>query len=115
MITFQVQTEMTDEAWADHVFGSGAFMWEWWADAYQNPSGDVVIKHWYNMDTETLDEEHEGEPHTYYTRMQAIADAASDLATESKFVRDQLANDDFDADGMDRVVQYLVFGEVLFA
>jgi hypothetical protein len=46
--------------------------------------------------------------------MQAIADAASDLATESKFVRDQLANDDFDADGMDRVVQYLVFGEVLF-
>jgi len=116
MITFRVQIEMKDEAWEDHVFGSGADTWEWWHSFSLSQHGDVMIKHWYNKDTEELQEDHGADlPFIFYTKMQAIADAASDYAAESEFVRNQLVNDDFDADGMDRVLQYLVFGEVLFA
>jgi hypothetical protein len=46
---------------------------------------------------------------------QEIADACSEYARESKFVADQLANDDFDADGMDRVLQYAFMGKVIYS
>lgn len=100
---------MTDESWYAHVFGSGAFQWEWWADGYQNPSGDVVIKY-----HEDPDEPNWDNPKIHYTTLQKIADTASTLAKTESFVRNQLVNDDFDADGMDRVLQYEVFGEIIF-
>jgi len=114
MITFQVEMEMDEGSWSDHVLGSGATQWEWWADIHQNSSGDVVIEHWYDEDDSEYIEDDRGKPFIHYTTMQRIADAASELAKEDTFVRDQLANDDFDADGMDRVLQYAVFGEVIF-
>jgi hypothetical protein len=98
MITFQVEMEMDEESWKDHVLGSGATQWEWWADIHQNPSGDVIIKHWYDEYMQEYIEEDREEPFIYYTSLQKIADAASELAKEDTFVRDQLANDDFDAD-----------------
>jgi hypothetical protein len=114
MITFQVEIEMDEESWKDHVLGSGATKWEWWHDIYQNSSGDVIIDHWYDEDNEEYIEESRYTPFRHYTTLQKIADAASALAAEDKFVCNQLVGDDFDADGMDRVLQYVAFGDVIF-
>lgn len=48
------------------------------------------------------------------TTLQNIAYAASELARMDSFVCNQLVSSDFDADGMDRVLQYTVFREVVF-
>lgn len=114
MITLEVQIEMEDSAWADHVLGSGAAQYEWWHDIYQNKAGDVIIDHWYNMETELYNEDHEGAPFRYYTTLQKIADAATEYATMSQFVTNQMVNDDFDADGIDQILQFLIFESVVF-
>lgn len=110
MITFTVQKEITEEDWCDHVFGSGAGGYPWWADLYQNPSGDVVIKH-IDPDSETY---YSDTPETYYTTLQKIADTASVIALEYKTVAEAIIEDDFDANDMDIVLQSVVFGEIVY-
>lgn len=113
IVTFQVTKEMTLEEWMDHLLGSGAFTWPWWVSV-DDTGPDVdqpgLEVEWYkNADHPSM-----GTEKSFLT-YQEIADACSEYAQESKFVANQLANDDFDADGMDRVLQYAFIGEVMYS
>jgi hypothetical protein len=108
MINFTVRTAMTEEAWKDHIFGSGADTWEWWADLYQNPSGDVVIKYFSDPD------EYDSDVQIHYTTLTRLADTASKMAQRNDTIRRSILNDDFDADAMDLVLQTEVFGEIIY-
>jgi hypothetical protein len=108
MIKFTVPMEMELEAWKDHVLGSGAFSWEWWIDYHAGEKGVQAV--WYD-DADNPDES--GTPEAWIS-YQEIANVASDLAETDKFVANQLVNDDFDADGMDRVLQMAFIGEIRY-
>lgn len=106
-VTFQVTKKMDLEEWKDHCWGSGWTTWEWWAGA--EAVDDGIIAEWYE-DCDDPDSEIRKGMLTW----QEIADAASELAATHSFVAAQLSADDFDADGMDQVMQYAFIGEVRY-
>lgn len=106
-VSFKVTKKMDLEEWKDHCWGSGWTTWEWWYIAAVTDEG--VLASWF-IDVD------DPEPETMsgFLTFQEIADACSELAAKDAFVAAQLANDDFDADGMDRVMQYAFIGEVMY-
>ena len=108
MITFQVVKEMDPDEWQDHCWGSGWTMWEWWVEAIN--TGEGIQAMWYE---DADDPDSSATPAAFLT-FQEIADACSELAAQDDFVASQLARDDFDADGMDRVMQYAFIGEIRY-
>lgn len=110
MIKFKVVKEMGASEWDDHIFGSGAFQWEWWRDCGTKPDGDIVL-----VAYSDADDPESNEVTSWRGTYQELADIASDLASVDPFVANQLNSDDFDADGMDRVCQVAVFGQVRYS
>lgn len=107
-VSFKVTKEMDLEEWQDHCWGSGWTIYDWWhRDTCSDESG--IIASWFE-DADDPDSEIRRSQLTW----QEIADACSELAARDSFVAAQLANDDFDADGMDRVMQYAFIGEVRY-
>jgi hypothetical protein len=107
-VSFKVTKEMDLDEWKDHVLGSGGFSWEWWIEVLEFEDSLQVM--WY----EDADDPDSSETPQSELTYQEIADAASELAAKNSFVAAQLANDDFDADGMDQVLQYAFIGEVRY-
>jgi hypothetical protein len=101
---------MSDEEWADHVFGSGASTWSWWYSISQNAAGDVIIKY---VDPDSWDGSEEGIS-TTYTTLARLADTASEMAQTHPLVASAIRNSDFDADIMDIVLQMDTFGEIVY-
>lgn len=116
---FTVKHTMEEEEWDAHVFGSGAFQWEWWHSASEVNglielvafTDKAVDQQW----EQNFDPYQEGNTEKWVGTFQELADIATEYAAKDQFVMEQLVNDDFDADGMDRVCQYAVFGEVPYA
>ncbi len=107
MITFNVPLEMDQEEWQDHCWGSGWTTWAWWSGAVEHPEG---IEASFYDDADDPDSAET----TGFLTWQQIADRCSQLATEDPFVARQLQASDFDADGMDRVMQYAFIGEIRY-
>lgn len=106
-VTFTVTQEMSLEEWKDHCFGSGWSLYDWWYDARQHDNG--VEAFWYE-DLGDYTPKILGKVLTY----QEIADVASEVAANDPFVARQLANEDLDADGMDRIMQTAFMGDVIY-
>jgi hypothetical protein len=106
MISFAVKQTMSEEDWKDHVLGSGAFSWEWWYSVEETLDG--ILVGWYD-DIDSSDN-----VESKFLTYQQIADKCSELAQTHQMVSDQLLNDDFDADGMDVVLQYAFIGEIRY-
>jgi hypothetical protein len=106
-VTFDVKKEMDLKEWRDHCFGSGWTMWEWWYDA--NILDDGLEVQWYE-DCDDPDSRIEKDFKTW----QELADVASEVASWHQMVSDQLLNSDFDAVGMDVVMQVAFIGEITY-
>lgn len=107
-VSFKVTKEMDLDEWQDHCWGSGWTTWDWWHhDTNSDENG--IMAAWYE-DADDPDSEIRRAQLTW----QEIADAASELAATNAFVAAQLSADDFDADGMDQVMQYAFIGEVRY-
>lgn len=107
MVTFQVTKKMDLEEWKDHCWGSGWTTYPWWKDVTPDSKGLWV--NWY----EDCDEP-DSVVRTGFASWQEIADKCSKLAETNSFVASQLSADDFDADGMDQVMQYVFMGEIIY-
>jgi hypothetical protein len=106
-VDFHVKMTMDLEEWQDHCWGSGWTVWEWW---YAADVDDLGIRaSWY----EDCDDP-ESKISSGHLTWQQIADECSELAATDGFVADQLARSDFDADGMDRVMQHAFIGEIRY-
>ena len=106
-VSFQVTKKMDLDEWKDHCWGSGWTTWEWWYRATATPTG--IEAAWFE-DADDPD----SPVRVGFLHWQEIADAASELAATNSFVAAQLSADDFDADGMDQVMQYAFIGEVRY-
>lgn len=106
-VTFQVIKKMDLSEWKDHCWGSGWTTWEWWADCSADSEG--IDASWYD-DVDDPD----SDTSTAFLTWQEIADKCSELAATNSFVASQLSADDFDADGMDQVMQYAFIGEIRY-
>lgn len=107
-IAFYVVMKMDLENWKDHCWGSGWTMWPWWHE--NTYSDELGIRAWWYEDADDPDSAISSGHLTW----QQIADECSELALKDGFVASQLVNDDFDADGMDRVMQSAFMGEVRY-
>lgn len=106
-VIFQVTKKMDLTEWQDHCWGSGWTTWEWWHSASATLTG--IQAAWFE-DADDPD----SEVRSGFLNWQQIANAASELAATNSFVAAQLSADDFDADGMDQVMQYAFIGEVRY-
>jgi hypothetical protein len=106
-VTFNVTLEMDQEEWQDHCWGSGWTMYSWWEGAADDSEG---IEASFYDDADDPD----SEVITAHLTWQDIAEKCSELAAQDPFVARQLQASDFDADGMDRVMQYAFIGEVRY-
>jgi hypothetical protein len=107
MVTFDIKMEMDPEEWHDHCWGSGWTTWDWWHSASVTDEG--IRAAWYD-DADDPD----STVTTRFLTFQEIADKCSEFAALDPFVARQLQASDFDADGMDRVMQYAFIGEVRY-
>lgn len=105
-ITLKTQKEMDLEDFKDHMIYAGGLSWSWWASVDFDDEF-LTLGYYENLDWNN-------EVTTKRLTWQEVADACSELAADDKFVANQLANDDFDADGSDRVLQYAFIGEVRY-
>lgn len=109
-VFFQIQKPMDLEEWEDHILYSGAETYPWWHEIWRNGSGDVVIEH---KDPDSTSY-YTDAPERHYTTLEKLARTASEMAAEYEVIAEAIINEDFDANAADLVLQYDVFGEIVY-
>lgn len=111
MITLNLPITFEQEAFLDHVLWSGGLGWgSWWGSS--NWSDEALTLTGYADNPETDDDGTWSMP--YLVRLEDLVKAAQLAASENKYVAEQLIKDDVDAIGADIILQYAVFGEVVY-
>lgn len=106
-ILIRVAQEWTREDLQDHIVGSGASAFPWYHEGIGvERDGSFVF------DLEDPDDETKT-IHKVVTEAEMVK-AIEDLSLENEFVRRQVAGQDIDADGADCIIQYAVYGKVIF-
>jgi hypothetical protein len=111
--TLHIQREVTQEWVDDSTLGSGALDWEWWRAVTADDDGlNLTV-------ADPDDEGGDGEATiTKFMRWGEFVKAANELCASDYagrwLVIQQLANEDMDADGADQILQWHMFGEVVY-
>lgn len=116
MATVKMQVEIDDDELWSMIFGAAAGTWSWWramdfADGCDwNIAGECTLV----IENPDYDEDELGSKETI-EKVVTVSDLAAGIsALDDPFVYRQLKNEDFDADGADRVLQFVVLGAVAY-
>jgi hypothetical protein len=104
----------TDEETDDNVMGSGAETWEWYiTDIKVDDATDE-----YMVEMSDPNSEVDGGTNVYFFTRGKVRSTVTDMAMGRLPVNDRIRKsaqvDDLDADAMDCVIQWIVYGEIIF-
>lgn len=106
--------DFTDEDIEDRILGAGADSYEWWVELGRGKDGGytaIIMDE--SEDTEESDHERTFTGADFLDLCRRVL--SGELASQfpGQVIRD-LANDDLDSDSTDSLLQYLVFGEIVY-
>lgn len=102
----------TDEETDDNVMGSGADGWDWYQSyiAWDAGTSEYVVT--------MMDQNDEDNTAEYRFTRGKVRSTVTDMAMGKLPVNDRIRSyaqaDDMDADSMDCVIQWIVYGEIVF-
>lgn len=108
----------TKEQVVDHLFGAGVYQWGWWADYGETDDGKLFAE---VIDPDSDVDPYEEDPKTIRKEftLSQLKKAVDELTKReddyAKQIQRAIRDDDFDAGDADVVLQWLVFGEVVYA
>ena len=112
----------------DHLFGSGAFRYDWWVDHYdwfeeemiaeiegRRPRGKIWVEIWDPGTVKPFYEQKTIRKEFTITDVKKVVDEITKRDDHlGKQIKRAVTDDDFDAHDADVVLQWLVFGEVVY-